>query len=118
MDGAVQKSKRGSRVWLTKTFNHVSYNHYATKRPGLILTCQRRVGEMLRLAALPLAVNNVEVHFDRVADGRVSVGRHLHEQHALRDKDLLCAETEPFRLGSRYRRVRRRRTSIRKGTDE
>lgn len=38
---------------------------------------------MLRLAALPLAINDAEVDFDRMADGRVSVGRHLHKQHIL-----------------------------------
>lgn len=41
---------------------------------------------MLRLAALPLAVNDTEVDFDRLAHGRVSVGRHLHEQHILQDR--------------------------------
>lgn len=50
-----------------------------------ILTCQRCEGEVLGLAALPLAVDDVEVDFDGMADGRVSVGRHLHEQHALQD---------------------------------
>lgn len=40
---------------------------------------------MLRLAALPLAVDDTEVDFDRLAQGRVSVGRHLHEQHILQD---------------------------------
>ena len=58
---------------------------HTSKRLSSILTCQRCEGEVLRLAALPLAVDDVEVDFDRMADGRVSVGRHLHEQHALQD---------------------------------
>lgn len=43
---------------------------------------------MLRLAALPLAVDDAEVDFDRLADGRVSVGRHLHKQHILQNSQL------------------------------
>lgn len=43
---------------------------------------------MLRLAALPLAVDDTEVDFDGLAHARVSVGRHLHEQHILQDSQL------------------------------
>ncbi len=97
------KTVTGSRVFSTKTFTHThththSHNSYylipsqlnsiegqkhTTERQSSILTCQWCVGEVLRLAALPLAVDDVEVHFDRVANGRVSVGRHLHKQHIL-----------------------------------
>lgn len=58
---------------------------YARKRLGSFLTCQWCEGEVLRLAALPLAVDDVEIHFDRMIDGRVSVGRHLNKQHILQD---------------------------------
>lgn len=51
-------------------------------------TCQWGESEMLRLAALPLAVDDAEVDFDRLADGRVSVGRHLHKQHILQNSQL------------------------------
>lgn len=44
---------------------------------------------MLRLAALPLAINYVEVHFDRMADRRVLVGGHLHKQHTLQEQVFL-----------------------------
>ncbi len=37
---------------------------HTTKRLSNILTCKWCVGEMLWLAALSLAVNDVEVHFD------------------------------------------------------
>lgn len=53
---------------------------------------------MLRLAALPLPIDDAEVHFDRMADRRVSVGRHLHKQHALQDSDVLCSEPESLSL--------------------
>ena len=46
-------------------------------------TCQRCVCEVLWLAALPLAIDDVEVDLDRLTDGRVSIGGHLHKQHAL-----------------------------------
>lgn len=63
------------------------------RRSGL-RTRQRSVGEMLRLAALPLAINDAEVHFDRMADRRVSVGRHLHKQHALKNSRVLLSESD------------------------
>lgn len=69
---------------------------HTTKRLSSILTCHWCVGEMLRLAPLPLAINDVEVHFDRMADRCVSVGWHLHKQHALQDSALLCTETDLF----------------------
>lgn len=49
---------------------------------------------MLRLAALPLPIDHTEVDFDRMADGRVSEGRHLHKQHALQDGGDFLSETE------------------------
>lgn len=51
---------------------------------------------MLRLAALPLAIDDVKVDFDRSADSRVSVGWHLHKQHALQDRAVLWTETDLF----------------------
>lgn len=51
-------------------------------------TCQRGEREMLRLAALPFAVNDAEVDFDGVAHGRVSVGRNLHKQHILESSSV------------------------------
>lgn len=51
-------------------------------------TCQGSEGEMLRLAALPFAVNDAEVDFDRLAHGRVSVGRNLHKQHILQSSEV------------------------------
>lgn len=53
-----------------------------------LLTCKWCVGEMLRLAALPLAIDDVEVDFDGVADRRVSVGRHFHKQHTLQNRTI------------------------------
>lgn len=50
-----------------------------------ILTCQWVEGEMLRLTALPFAINNIEVHFDRLANGCIMVRWHFHEQHALQN---------------------------------
>ena len=41
---------------------------------------------MLRLAPLPLAVDDVEVDLDRVADGQFPVGRDLHKQQVLQDR--------------------------------
>lgn len=52
-------------------------------------TCQWGEGEMLGLAALPLAVDDAEVDFDSLADGRVSVGRHLHKQHILQKQSAV-----------------------------
>lgn len=42
---------------------NITFLVYPTKRLSSILTCQWRVGEMLRLAALPFAIDDVEVHF-------------------------------------------------------
>lgn len=48
-----------------------------------ILTCQRSVGEMLRLASLSLAIDDVKVHFDSVTNRFIAVRRHLQKQHIL-----------------------------------
>lgn len=61
-----------------------------------IPTCQGSVGEVLQLAALPLAIDDAEVDFDGVAERRVSVGRHLNKQHVLQHRDLLCSEPGSF----------------------
>lgn len=55
---------------------------------------------MLRLAALPLAIDDIEVDFDRMTNRCVSVGRHLHKQHTLQDTTVLWAtklEAEEFK---------------------
>lgn len=67
----------------------ITFAFNTTKRRSSLRTCQQSVGEMLGLAALPLAINDAEVDFDRMADRRVSVGRHLHKQHALQKQSRL-----------------------------
>lgn len=62
---------------------------------------------MLGLAALSLAVDDVEVNFDGLADRSVPVSRHLHEQHALQDIDELSHRTayviEDLKTANTYR---------------
>lgn len=57
---------------------------------------------MLRLAALPLPIDHAEVDFDRMADRRVSVGRHLHKQHALQDGGEFLSETQRLHDGAAF----------------
>lgn len=72
------------------------WKKHTKKRLSSILTCQWCVGEMLRLAALSFAIDDVEVYFDRMADRCIPVGRHLHKQHTLQDNALLCTESDSF----------------------
>lgn len=61
------------------------------------LTRQRSEGEMLRLAAFSLAVDDVEVHFDRMTHRCVPVRRHFHKQHALQSNAWLLPLTALFK---------------------
>lgn len=60
-----------------------------TQRLSGVRTCQRSVGKVLRLAALPLPIDDTEIHFDRMRHRRVFIGRHLHKQHVLQDSGPL-----------------------------
>lgn len=88
MEGAVRRKVKAiseRKQWVltlfTQIFTHDNNTHLipldsnpivrcepTTERLSSVLTCQWREGEVLRLAALPLAVNDVEVDFDRMAD--------------------------------------------------
>ena len=51
----------------------------------MVPTCQWGECEVLWLAALPLPVDDIEVHFGRMADRWVTIGRDLNEQQTLQN---------------------------------